>query len=94
MPRPEARPAAGPMAVLAALQCVPYQAMVRLRTNCSPPSMMKDTTVIIRPRRKRACLMILMRDVLNNSAASAEVQSHLRACWRKSLRSVNVSGST
>jgi hypothetical protein len=27
---------------LAALQFVPHQAMVRLRTNCSPPSTMKD----------------------------------------------------
>ena len=40
---------------------------------------MKDTTVIIRPRRKRACLMILTREVLSNSAASTEVQSDLRA---------------
>ena len=34
---------------------------------------MKDTTVIIRPRRNRAGLMILTREVVSNSAASAEV---------------------
>ena len=45
---------------------------------------MKDTTVIIRPRRKRVCLMILTREVLSNSAASTEVQSDLSACWTKS----------
>ena len=55
--------------------CAPLQAMVRLRRNCSPASSEKTPTVIIRPRRKRACLMILTRDVLSNSAASTEVQS-------------------
>lgn len=58
----------------------PCQAMVRLRKNCSPPRTMKDTTAIIRPRRKRNCLMILTREVLSNSVPSTEVQSDLRAC--------------
>ncbi len=73
MPRP--RRAAGGHDGPPPLPCVPHQAMARLRRNCSPASTIKDTTVIIRPRRKRACLMILTRDVLSNSAASTEVQS-------------------
>ena len=50
-----------------------------LRKNCSPPSTMKDTTVIISPRLKRPCLMVLTREVFSNSAARTEVRSDFRA---------------